>query len=197
VNETRATIAIVRRHIDRRFAVDWAMQFALVLALAYVFVPRFGYSALVVIAVLATTIAAEGTHVASLRRLTFFTVPLYGRQLARAHAIAPSLLSLSLPLGYAAGAALRGYAPEPERFVTAVLVALIATLVGLSATFRDGRDRGLYAALALGAGLTIALTYTAEHRWFDATLVLAAGEGFFALRAFGETLARYDPLPEP
>ncbi len=197
MNETRATIAIVRRHIDRRFAIDWAMQFALVLGLAYVFVPRFGKGALVAIAVLATTTAAEGTHRLSLRRLTFFTVPLYGRQLARAHAIAPSLVALSLPLGYASGAALRGYALDPERFVTAVLVALVTTLVALSATFRDGRDRALYAALALGAGLTLALSDTPGHTWFRATLAFAAAEGFFALRAFGETLARYDPLPDP
>ncbi len=196
MSEARATIAIVRRHIDRRFAVDWGMQFAIVLGLAYVFIPRFASNALGAIAVLAATTASQGTQTRSLRRLTFFTVPLYGRQLARAHAVAPSLLALSLPLGYAAGAALRGYAPDPQRFVTAVLVALIATLVALSATFRDGRDRALYAGLALGAGLSIAVSYTPEHAWFPVTVALAVGEGFIALRAFGETLARYDPLPD-
>ncbi|GAC1300903.1 MAG: hypothetical protein NVSMB19_08240 [Vulcanimicrobiaceae bacterium] len=197
MNETRATIAIVRRHIDRHFALDWTLQFVIVLGLTYAFVTLFGGMLLVAIAVLAATRSAEETQVRSLRRLTFFTVPLYGRQLARAHAIAPSLLALSLPLGYAAGAALRGHPLDAEGFVTAVSAVVVATLVALSASFRDGRDRALYVALALGAGVAIAATYTPDHVWFRVTLALAVAEGFFALRAFGETLARYDPLPDP
>lgn len=172
------------------------MQCALSLGLAYAFVPLFGRSALAVIATLAATAALEGTQARSLRRLTFFTVPLYGRQLARAHAIAPSLLALSLPFGYAAGAALRGYPIDLDRFVCAALVAIVTMLVALSAAFRDGRARALYAALAFAAGLGIALTDLPGHPLFVATLALAAIVGFFALRAFGETLARYDPLPD-
>lgn len=195
MNEARATLAIVRRHIDRRFAIDWAMQCALALGLAYAFVPLFGRSALAAIATLAAASALEGTQARSLRRLTFFTVPLYGRQLARAHAVAPALLGLSLPLGYAAGAALRGAPIDGGRFVAAALVALVTTLVALSAAFRDGRARALYAVLALGAGLVVALTDRPHHPLFFATFGLATLAGFFALRAFGETLARYDPLP--
>lgn len=193
--ETRATIAIVRRHIDRRFAADWAMQFGLVLGLAYVFAPSFGYGAPAAIALLAATAGAESSHVRSLRRLTFFTVPLYGRQLARAHAIAPSLLALSLPLGFVVGASLRGSPPPATAVGVATLGTLVATLVSLSAVFRDGRDRALYIALAVAAGFSIAIPYALQPASFPALVALALGEGFFALRAFGETLARYDPLP--
>lgn len=196
MNETRATLAIVRRHIDRRFACDWAIQFGIVMALAYVFAPSFGASAPAAIAVLASTAGAESSHVRSLRRLTFFSVPLFGRQLARAHAIAPALLALSLPLGYVAGAAFRGSVPGIERVLVAILAALVATLVTLSAVFRDGRDRALYVALSLAAGLSIALPATIDPATFRLTIVLAVIEGFAAVRAFGETLARYDPLPE-
>jgi len=197
VIETRATIAIVRRHIDRSFARDFAMQFALVGGIAYVFAPQYANVAPFAIAALAATTSLDATHVRSLRRLTFFTVPLYGRQLARAHAIAPSVLALSLPFGYVAGSAVRGAAPDLERILGLVFVTLVTTLVALSSTFRDGRDRGLYAALAFAAGSSIALTEALGPPWFAATVLLAGAQGFAALRAFGETLARYDPLPEP
>lgn len=194
--ETRATIAIVRRHIDRRFIADWVMQFGLLLALAYVFAPSFGASAPAVIALLAATAGAESSHVRSLRRLTFFTVPLYGRQLARAHAVAPSLLALSLPLGFVAGASLRGSAPLAAAVGIATLATLVATLVSLSAIFRDGRERAIYIAVAVTAGFSIAIPYALEPTWFLAIVALAFVEGFVALRSFGETLARYDPLPD-
>lgn len=174
------------------------MQFAIVGAMAYVFVPQFGRVALPAIAALAALSAAERSNVKSLRRLTFFAVPMYGRQLARAHAVAPALAALALPFAYAAGAALRGEAPSPERFATAILMALVSTLVALSAIFRDGSERALYIVLALAAGLTLDITDLSPVRNAPFALVasLAALEGFFALRAFGETLARYDPLPD-
>ncbi len=197
MSELRATVAIVRRHIDRRFAADWAMQFLIVGTLAYIFAPSFDAAALPALAVLAAVGVAEAAHVRSLRRLTFFAVPLFGRQLARAHAVAPALGALSLPLGYAAGAAARGVVVVPERLVAAICVVLVATLVALSATFRDGRERALYVALAILAGIVpgVAARYADPHP-LRVVVALALVEGFFALRAFGETLARYDPLPE-
>ncbi len=196
MNERRATIAIVRRHIDRRFGVDWLMQFAIVGALAAIFAPSFGHAALFVLAALASVMPIEHQHIASLRRLTFFSVPLFGRQLARAHAVAPTVAALALPCGYAAGAALRGVPISPERFIAAICVVTVATLVALSATFRDGRDRTLYVGLALGASIVLASVdlVTGTHA-IAIVGALALLIGFFALRAFGETLARYDPLP--
>jgi len=200
VNETRATFAIVRRHLDRRFAFDWCAQAVIVAILAYIFAPGFGRSALVALgalAALAIATALEGQHVASLRRVGFFSVPLFGRQLARAHAIAPSLAALALPIGYAVGAAVRGVPIGIERFAIAGCVVELATLIALSAIFRDGRDRTFYVAIAFGAASVIATlaTLSTPHAARIAAAV-AIVIGFFALRAFGETLARYDPLPE-
>lgn len=197
-NEARATLAIVRRHIDRRFAVDCAAEFVLVLALGYLFARLFGTAgAVCIVGALAAANAAERSHARSLRRLTFFAMPLYGRQLARAHAIAPALGALAIPLGYAAGAALRGTPLGPQLFVTCLLGALVATLVALSSAFRDGARAALYVVLGFGAAALLWLpgALYAGHG-LELTAALAALEGFFALRAFGETLARYDPLPE-
>ncbi len=200
MNETRATVAIVRRHLDRRFALDWLAQAAIVAVLAFIFAPGFGSSALVALgalAALAVATAVERQHVASLRRVSFFSVPLFGRQLARAHAIAPSLAALALPIGYAIGAAVRGVPIGAERFTVAACVVVIATLVALSAIFRDGRDRALYVAIAFGAAFVIAtLTTLPTPHAARIAAVVAIVIGFLALRAFGETLARYDPLPE-
>lgn len=201
MNERRATIAIVRRHVDRRFVLDFVVQFALVGAIAFLFARLLHawWTPLAIVSALAAAIAAERSHAESLRRVTFFAMPLYGRQLARAHAIAPALMALAVPLGYAAGAALRRAPLSSAMFVAAILAALVATLVSLSSVFRDGYRAGLYVVLAttLAAAVTVApLALVASPP--RATLVaalLALVTGFFALRAFGETLARYDPVP--
>jgi hypothetical protein len=197
MNEARATLAIVRRHIDRRFARDWAIEFVILVALGYPFAHVFGPAgAVCVVGALCAANAAERSHAESLRRLTFFAAPLYGRQLARAHAIAPALGALAIPAGYATGAALRGGALAPAVVATLVLAALVATLVALSSAFRDGLRATLYVVLGLGAAASLALPglFVPAHALAIAA-ALALVEGFFALRAFGETLARYDPLP--
>jgi hypothetical protein len=198
VNEFRATLAIVRRHLDRRFAIDWAMQFGIVAAIAYAFTRTFAHPILplLIASTLAAASTAERTHAESLRRLTFFAMPLYGRQLARAHAIAPSLLALSIPAGYALGSALRTREFPLPLFLAMTCAALIATLVSLSSIFREGVRAWLYVALAILVGPIVTLPYVlrpAHETWY--ALALTAVIGFFALRAFGETLARYDPLP--
>jgi hypothetical protein len=158
MQEVRATIAIVRHHMGRRFALDFAMQFVIVGAIAYVFAHNFGtlYPVLLCGA-LAATNAAERAHAAELRHVSFFAMPLFGRQLARAHAI-------------------------------------VAVLVALSSVFRDGLRAALYVGIAIGAVATIALSALVPEHGLEIALTLAVVEGFFALRAFGETLARYDPV---
>lgn|GEM_PF-1498983 len=200
MNELRATVAIVRRHIDRRFAWDFVAHAVLVGAIAFFFARLLTawWTPLAVASALGAAMAGERSLARSLRRLTFFAMPLYGRQLARAHAVAPSLMALSVPLGYAAGAALRGAPLSPALLLATVLAALVATLVSLSSVFRDGARAALYVALAatLGAAVTVAPFALEDSvaRASELAIALAAIAGFFALRAFGETLARYDPI---
>ncbi len=195
----RATVAIVRRHIDRRYAFDWAMQFALVGAISYVFGGLFRDPLEIfgIVGFAAAASVVDAQHRKLLRRLTFFSAPLYGRQLARAHAIAPALAALSVPLAYAGGAALHGRALALPLAAALVPAAVVAALVALSSAFREGYRAALYVGLAGAAALTLGLPF--EFRLEHAAAVsaaLAAAEAFLALRAFGETLARYDPLPE-
>ncbi len=198
MNEFRATVAIVRRHIDRRFAIDWAMQFAIVALIAYAFTRTFAHPLipLAIASVLAAASASERSHADSLRRLTFFAMPLYGRQLARAHAIAPALLALAIPAGYAFGSVARVHAFPFELLGAMFVAALVSTLVALSAIFRDGVRAALYVVLAAAVGVAVTVPWLLHARHGALLgLGLAAIAGFFALRAFGETLARYDPLP--
>jgi hypothetical protein len=198
MNEFRATVAIVRRHVDRRFAIDWAMQFAIVAAIGYVFTHTFEHPLfpLGIASVLAAASAGERAHAESLRRVTFFAMPLYGRQLARAHAVAPSLLALAIPTGYAVGVCARTHAFPTNLFAAMVCAALVATLVALSAIFRDGARAWLYVGLAAIAGASVTLPYALlGARGLLLSFALALAVAFLALRAFGETLARYDPLP--
>jgi hypothetical protein len=126
--------------------------------------------------------------------VSFFAMPLFGRQLARAHAIAPVLGALAIPLGYATGSALRGVPLGMQTTALLVVATIVAVLVALSSVFRDGLRAALYVGIAIGAVVTIALTALVPEHGLEIALTLAVVEGFFALRAFGETLARYDPV---
>ena len=193
MNEFRATVAIVRRHIDRHFAIDWAMQFGIVAAIAFAFTKTFAHP-LFPLAI--ASVLAAASHAESLRRLTFFAMPLYGRQLARAHAIAPSLLALAIPAGYAAGSIARTHEFPAALLATMFGAALVSTLVALSSIFRDGLRASLYVVLAAIVGVAVTLPFVLQADYGLAlSAALAAIAAFFALRAFGETLARYDPLP--
>jgi hypothetical protein len=175
------------------------MQFALVAAIAGIFTkilagPVF---AVAIAAALAAATAAERTHAQSLRRVSFFAMPLFGRQLARAHAIAPLLLATSVPIGFAAGSALRHAEPGPELLVAIALAAFVATLVAMSSAFRDGPSAWLYGVGGALCGIAVTVPLLAELPHGAALTVIASVvAGVFALRAFGETLARYDPIAD-
>jgi hypothetical protein len=197
MNESRATLAIVRRHMDRRFAIDWGMQFGIVTCIAFAFTKSFAHPVLplLIASTLAAASTAERSHAESLRRLSFFAMPLYGRQLARANAIAPCVLSLSIPAGYALGSALRTHEFPAPLFIAMICAALIATLVALSSIFRHGLAAWLYVALAILVGPIVTLPYVMHPAHETALgLILTVVIGFFALRGFSETLARYDPV---
>ncbi len=82
--------------------------------------------------------------------------------------------------------------------MTVLIAALAATLVTLSARLRTGAEAALYVGLAWAAeAAVVAPLFVVPRHALPAAGTLAAVITFFALRAFGETLARYDPLPEP
>ena len=149
-------------------------------------------------AVFAIAFASSPGAVRSARSLFLFSAPLYGRELARGLAIAPGLLAALFPL-----AAYAGWSLERQTHLSSwllpVMCALVASLIALSATLRETWRAALYRALALcaAAGLAaLSLLSRDDAASHVAVALLALPLGFFALRAFGETLARYDPLTE-
>jgi hypothetical protein len=192
VNGFRASVAIVRRSLDRRLA-----GFACAFAIAAFAAERVSASMWLVILVIAEAPAATfDRRNDPRRRSSFFAMPLYGRQLARALAVAPCLDSLAVPLGILGGLTLAGRPLGPAASVTLIAAALAATLVALSARLRTGRNAMLYLTLAIAseAGIVAPLFLGQPNPLLS--LILAALIAFTALRAFGETLARYDPLPK-
>jgi hypothetical protein len=125
------------------------MQFALVGAIGYIFAHAFAAPSIPIVlcGALAAASAAEREHAAGLRRVSFFAMPLFGRQLARAHAIAPVLSALSVPLGFVVGSAFRDAPPAPVTIAIALLATIVAVLVSLSSVFRDGARAALYVGL--------------------------------------------------
>jgi hypothetical protein len=134
--------------------------------------------------------------------LRLFAAPLYGRELARALVLGPCarLAVLTGVAGAAAWAVAAGLGhagrPAPWAWIALVVVAeLIATLVATSGCLRRGADRRLYVVLALVAGACVALIGASlSAAALAAAAIAAAVIGFVALRALGETLARYDPI---
>jgi hypothetical protein len=196
VNGFRASLAIVRRSLDRRFAATWLAGFACAFALAATFADRMSASMWLVLLVVAEAPAAAFDHRNDpRRRSSFFAMPLYGRQLARALAVAPCLDSLAVPLGILGGLALAGRPLGAAANLTLIAAALAATLVALSARLRTGRNAMLYLSLAIASEAGIVAPLFLRQPKPLLSLILAALIAFTALRAFGETLARYDPLP--
>lgn len=128
--------------------------------------------------------------------LSYFALPLYGRQLARAHAIPMLLCALAPPLGYMSGSALAGVRPDVRFLLFATLAVGVKNLASLSVAFRNGPSAWLFRALSVAGGLIVGgLAIGATADGMLASLLCASAFGFIALRQLGETIARYDPLP--
>ena len=118
------------------------------------------------------------------------SAPLFGRELARAKALAACAGTFALTLMY--------FAPQLVRdpgFVQLAAQALLptgitCTLVALSATLRTGWSRALYLALSLAAGLVACALFLAAPA--VGALCFCALVSLFGLRQYGEALARYD-----
>ena len=168
----------------------------------------FGYAAvsissvsqvfLLCAALAAAFFALRPERIADLTCLRYFAAPLYGREVARAHAIAAS--ARVLVAGAAIGLALVFSAAQAQthgwqKLAVYLLAQLVVVLVASLGCLRKGRDRRLYAVFGIDAGLVVdALGFPASPLAVAAAVLAAAVIGFAALRALGETLARYDPV---
>ncbi len=119
--------------------------------------------------------------------------PLFGRELARAKALVPCVAAVSAGLCFAGAQLARGVSTVPVTLSVTLAAVVASTLVALSATTRRGLARTLYVLLAActSAG---AYALVAAARSPAAELAFCAFVAFFALRQYGETLARYDPI---
>jgi hypothetical protein len=139
------------------------------------------------------------------------SAPLYGRQLARATATVPCIIVTISSFVYWFVQFVTGMAAPPAFFLLALAAVNASTLVACSATVRRGPSRYLYVALAwLTAMVSYALAIYLDRlrppprgvdHYSDALgvateLSFCLVVGFIAVRQYGESLARYDPVPE-
>ncbi|MBV8363938.1 MAG: hypothetical protein JO193_05180 [Candidatus Eremiobacteraeota bacterium] len=129
--------------------------------------------------------------------------PLFGRQRARANAIVPAAIVLACAIAQYAGAMWRvngGFT-----FVSLAIdaaAALTALPIALSVPLRTPLNGLLYAIFAMAAALLCAAFGSAvgnstqsDLAAVTASIAVAVMIGFLTLRQYGETLARYDPVP--
>jgi len=131
------------------------------------------------------------------------SAPLFGRELARAKALAAVLSATLASLVYWAAQFLSGFAAPPAFFVVALACVIASTLVALNATTRTGLTR-LVALAPAAATIVVAYvlavyadaysTKRGDAVAIASELIFCAIVGYAALRAYGESLARFDPL---
>lgn len=121
------------------------------------------------------------------------SAPLFGRELARAKALVPCVAAAIAAIVYACAQLLREAPGVPLTLLIALAALAAATLTALSATIRHGAARALYVVLA-GAVSCAAYAIVIETRSVLAEVAFCAIVAFFALRQYGEALARYDPI---
>jgi hypothetical protein len=182
----------------------WLIALYVTLAFGYASDALFGVGGSLpvpaLVAALALAIASERTLHIDVRDGMYFCAPLYGRQLARAHSLVAVAGALAFPVGaalhWAANGTLLAEIAPGGLALPLIAACALASVVALSATLRGGASRAGYAFMAIAAGgLTLTPHFVHEAGWAPlGSLAVAAVMGFFALRAFGETLARYDPV---
>lgn len=121
------------------------------------------------------------------------SAPLFGRELARGKALVPCIAAALTVLVYMTGQLLGGAPIPPLTLLIALGSTVAGTLVALSATMRRGVLRALYVLLAAATSL-VAFALVEVGRSVPGALAFCAIVAFLALRQYGETLARYDPI---
>ncbi len=122
------------------------------------------------------------------------SAPLFGRQLARAKSVAPSIVAVLVTLAYFAAQFAGAPIATAAAFSIAVAASVASTLVALCATLREGTAQALYVALACATSAG-AYLIAAVGAPLAGELAYCALVTFLALRQYGEALARYDPVP--
>jgi hypothetical protein len=131
------------------------------------------------------------------------SAPLFGRELARAKALAPLVAATLAALVYWCAQFLSGFAAPPTFFFLALACVYATTLIALNATLRHGWNRWLYllmciaevaTAYALALYLDPGTSKRSDAIGVASELIFCAVTGFIALRQYGEALARYDPV---
>jgi hypothetical protein len=121
------------------------------------------------------------------------SAPLFGRELARAKALVPCIAATLATLLFAATQFARGAPDAPATLLVVPPATIACALTALSATTRRGATRAFYVLLAIAtSGGAYALAVVA-HR-YAAELAFCVIVAFLALRQYGETLARFDPI---
>jgi hypothetical protein len=121
------------------------------------------------------------------------SAPLFGRELARAKALVPCIAALLAAVLFACTQFARG-SPDGRATLLVVSPAVVASaLTALSATTRRGATRALYVLLAcvvMSGAYVLAVIANKVLAEIAFCIIVA----FFALRQYGETLARFDPI---
>ena len=129
--------------------------------------------------------------------------PLFGRQRARANAILPAAVVVICAAAQYLGAMWRANGDFTFiSFAIDAAAALTALPIALSVPLRSRWNGVLYATFAMAAALLCAAFGSAVGNSaksglaaIAASIAVTAMIGFLTLRQYGETLARYDPLP--
>jgi len=196
----RATRAIVA--VSLRRAAAFPDVVTLAAFICAVELPSYAPLAFAAAVGWATFGTMQRTRSDELVNLRYFAAPLYGREVARAHTLVAAVPFVSAAVLAAAVFVVRGSiagsAPSAaDWYLVAAMTfgQVVTALVAMSGALRRGRERWLYVGLALAAGLTIdGISSPATPVSLLCAAVIACALGFAALRAFGETLARYDPI---
>ncbi len=122
------------------------------------------------------------------------SAPLFGRQLARAKALVPCAAAVAAVALYALVASVRGLHGAGSSGLMSGIAVIATTLVALSASLRTGWSRALYIVAACAvSGTAYGLSISAPYGIL-VEMAFCAIVAFIALRQYGETLARYDPV---
>lgn len=192
-NVGRSSLAVLqaRLYVSRQLVsyVCAAAAVAALLAPPGAAVPLFVCSALGIVAALEQT-PRRHEHLDRCEQ----SAPLFGRQLARAKALVPCTAAVTAVLIYTLVASVRGLNGAAVGGLVSVVGVVATTLVALSASLRTGWPRALYIIASCAVSGVAYASYTLSPYGVAAETAFCTIVAFVALRQYGETLARYDPV---